>query len=104
MSKDVRGDPFALQRGALQAGGADVLCQKVLDRIAAELSPSDARKERVCELAMLFPKPSSQYRHGFLAKGCAPFLPSLTLASDVRATAKNDVLAAKFHQLRDPQP
>jgi hypothetical protein len=81
-----------------------VLFQKVFNGIAAEVSAADGWKQRVCRSAVSFPKPSSHNDHGILSKWRATLLASLALASDMRAAAESNVLAAKSHELRDSQP
>jgi len=82
----------------VQAGSAHVLGQKVLDGIAAELSPAYGGKQDVLWPTLLFPQPGPQHYHGFLAQGRTALLTPLTLAPDMRADAENEVSATKAHQ------
>jgi hypothetical protein len=81
-----------------------MLVEQVLQRVVTQGGASHAREERIGGLTASLAQPVAQHSDHVLAQRRAAPLAALALAADMRAHAKNDVVAAKPGELRRAQP
>ena len=88
---------------AFVCGDGDVFLHQAFNGIAAELSASDADKERIVRTAMALPYPGFQHFCRFWTKRCASMFSALSLAVDMGTRSQNNVLASQAYQLGNPK-
>jgi hypothetical protein len=103
MSQRVRTYILPPKGRALFCGDGDVFLHQALNCITAELSASNAGKERIVRTAMALPYPGFQYFCRFGTERCASMFSALSLAVDVGTRSQNNVLASQACQLGDPK-
>ena len=103
MSQRVWAYVLPLEGTAFFFGDGDVFRQKAFDGIAAELSASDADKERIVGAAVAFAHPSSQHFCGLWPERRASMFSAFSLAVDMRTSSQHNVLASQADQFGDPK-
>jgi hypothetical protein len=103
VSKDVRRDTFAGERGAASSRGGDVLGQEVSDAIAAERTAAGVGKQRFNGRRVAFPKPAAKSFQGITTEWSAAFLAALSPAPDVGTRPEDDVFTTQPGDLRNAQ-
>jgi hypothetical protein len=104
MPQHMRRHALSLQRRAAPLGAASVADDQSLDGIAAEWPAATAREGRRHRLGRALPQPFRQDRDHILTERRAAFLPALAVAADVRARAKDDIVAPQADEFGYPQP
>jgi hypothetical protein len=103
MSKRVRAYVLPLEGLAFVSGDGDVFLHQAFNGIAAELSASDAGKQRIVGTALALPHPGFQHFYRFWTEGRASMFSAFSLAVDMRTRSQNNVLARQACQLGDPK-
>jgi hypothetical protein len=88
---------------AFVCGDGDVFLHQAFNGIAAELSASDAGKERIVRTAMALPYPGFQHFCRFWTERRASMFSALSLAVDMGTRSQNNVLASQAYQLGNPK-
>jgi len=103
MSKRVWAYVLPLEGLAFLGGHGGVFLHQAFNGIAAELSASDAGKERLVRLAMAFAHPGFQHLYGFWTERRASMFSALAQTVDMRTRSQDNVLASQAYQLGNPE-
>src|ERR1700732_2615981 len=97
MAKRVWTYVLTLKGLAFVCGDGDVFLHQAFNGVAAELTASDAGKERIVRTAMALPHPGFQHFCCFWTERCASMFPALSLAVNMRTCSQDNVLASQAY-------
>src|SRR5215472_667483 len=103
MPQRVRTYVLPLKGLAFVCGDGDVFLHQAYNGIAAELSASDAGKQRIVRTTLALPNPCFQHFCRFWTERRASVFSALSLAADMGTCSQNNVLASQAYQLGHPK-